>query len=164
VLRCLLLLAGCAAAPHVGGTMDRVEPGSPPETTMSNETPLVAVEAVRTTGDVGAYTVYVTLASVETGCDQYADWWEVISHEGDLLYRRVLNHSHPDDQPFERSGGPVNVAADQRVIVRGHMNPQGYVGVAMEGTFGDGLRAATFPADFAAELADVEPLPESCLF
>ena len=59
----------------------------------------------------------------------------MLSLEGALLYRRILAHSHVDEQPFVRSGGPVPVGASDIVIVRGHMNPGGY-----------GTKAGTTPA------------------
>jgi hypothetical protein len=46
------------------------------------------VTAVRVSGAPGAYTFSVTLSSPDTGCDQYADWWEVITPDGELVYRR----------------------------------------------------------------------------
>ena len=122
------------------------------------------VEAVAVSGEEGAYTFDVTVRSPDRDCSQYADWWEVLSEDGALLYRRVLNHSHPDEQPFTRSGSPVPVAGDQVVIVRAHMNPGGYGGAAMKGTASGGLRAAAIAVDFAADAATRAPLPEACWY
>ncbi len=58
------------------------------------------VSEVEATGQANNYTLAVTVSSPDTGCDSYADWWEVITPEGELLYRRVLLHSHVDEQPF----------------------------------------------------------------
>lgn len=41
------------------------------------------ITEVTAQGDSGLYTFYVTVASDETGCDQYADWWEVLNANGD---------------------------------------------------------------------------------
>ena len=117
-----------------------------------------------TTGDPGAYTFSVTIQSQETGCDQYANWWEVVSEEGDLIYRRILAHSHVDEQPFSRTGGPVAIQPDQPVIVRAHMDPQGYGTQAMQGTVENGFEEVTLPEGFAAELAEAEPQPSGCTF
>ena len=117
-----------------------------------------------TAGDPGAYTFSVTIQSQETGCDQYANWWEVVSEEGDLIYRRILAHSHVDEQPFSRTGGPVAIQPDQSVIVRAHMDPQGYGTQAMQGTVENGFEEVTLSEGFAAELAEAEPQPSGCTF
>lgn len=51
------------------------------------------------------------MRSPDRDCGLYADWWEVVGEDGRLLYRRILMHSHPDEQPFTRPGGPVAIAA-----------------------------------------------------
>ena len=106
----------------------------------------------------------VTISSPDTGCDRYADWWEVITPEGELLYRRVLLHSHVNEQPFTRSGGPVDIAGDLPVIVRAHMHPDGYSPQAFSGTVNDGFSETDLEADFALQLATQPPLPTSCAF
>ncbi|MGK7909775.1 MAG: hypothetical protein AB4040_21420 [Synechococcus sp.] len=106
----------------------------------------------------------VTISSPDTGCDRYADWWEVITPEGKLLYRRVLLHSHVNEQPFTRSGGPVDVAGNEPLIVRIHMHPDGYSPHAFSGSIDDGFSAIALEADFALQLADQPPLPKSCAF
>lgn len=126
--------------------------------------PHADVVSVSVAGAPGAYQFEVGVRSPDTGCKQYADWWEVVSEDGRLLYRRVLLHSHVDEQPFVRGGGPVPVAADTRVWVRAHMNPQGYGGAALHGSVRDGFKSAALPADFAAQLATAPPLPEDCAF
>jgi hypothetical protein len=125
---------------------------------------LADVTAVSVAGNAGDYQLSVTVSSPDTGCGQYADWWEVLDEAGDLLYRRVLLHSHVSEQPFKRSGGPVAVAVDQVVWVRAHMHPQGYGGVAFKGSVQDGFAAVALGADFAAALATRDPLPEDCDF
>ncbi|MCA9493497.1 MAG: hypothetical protein KC621_26380 [Myxococcales bacterium] len=122
------------------------------------------VVGVRVTGDAGAYTFAVSVRSDETGCDRYADWWEVLSADGSLVYRRVLDHSHPGEQPFERDGGPVQIAADERVLVRAHLSPDGYGGEGMEGTVADGFVSIEPAPGFALDLATEPPLPAGCLF
>lgn len=106
----------------------------------------------------------VTVQSPDTGCDAYANWWEVITPEGELLYRRILAHSHVDEQPFTRSGGPVAVGAADEVIVRSHMHPTGYSTQAMQGTPTEGFIETVLPEDFAAGLAAAEPQPSGCAF
>ena len=119
---------------------------------------------VEPTGKPNDYNFAVTVISPDTGCDCYADWWEVITPEGELIYRRVLLHSHVAEQPFRRRGGKVKIQSQQKVIVRVHMFPDGYSSMAQEGTVASGFTAATLPSKFADSLATVEPLPKNCAF
>ncbi len=165
------LLAGCAGpSPTPSTSADptpQPEPATQPTTQPAPEPggePAADVVQVVATGASGAYTFSVTLRSDETGCDQYADWWEVVDADGALVYRRVLGHSHVSEQPFARSGGPVDVTADEELLVRGHMNPSGYVGVAMEGSVSGGFASVTLPAGHLSDLAKEAPLPDGCAF
>ena len=169
-----LLLAGCQASP-VSAPPDQIPTDPTAESAEIEAAAAVAeaenadgamatVEQVAVTGSEQAYTLTVTLASPDTGCDQYADWWEVITPEGDLIYRRILVHSHVDEQPFTRSGGPVEITADQTVIVRGHMHPSGYGDQAMTGSVAEGFTITTVALDFAQDLALAPPLPQDCTF
>lgn len=122
------------------------------------------VVAVRAGAAGEEFQFTVTVASPDTGCRQYADWWEVVSGEGRLLYRRILFHSHGDEQPFTRSGGPVPVGPDTVVWVRAHMNPGGYGGKALRGSVNGGFRPEDPPPGFAAALEKAAPLPDGCAF
>ena len=104
----------------------------------------------------------VGIESPDTGCDQYANWWEVLSPEGELLYRRILAHSHINEQPFVRSGGPVDISESTEVYIRAHMHPSGYGGVAYKGSVDSGFSAFELNADFADGLATQDPLPSGC--
>lgn len=119
---------------------------------------------VSVVGNEGDYTFSVTIKSPDTGCSQYADWWEVISEDGQLIYRRILHHSHVTEQPFTRSGGRVPISKDQMVWVRSHMNNQGYGMHAMKGTAASGFRRAETPREFALNLESQNPLPDGCAF
>ncbi|HHJ19110.1 MAG TPA: alpha/beta fold hydrolase [Gammaproteobacteria bacterium] len=119
---------------------------------------------VSATGTEGAYSFSVKISSPDTGCDQYADWWEILSNSGELLYRRVLLHSHVDEQPFTRSGGPVNVPASQTLWVRAHSSAGGYGGAVYTGSVRDGFQPSGLPPDFADKVSSQLPLPESCAF
>jgi len=122
------------------------------------------VIAVQTSGQPGAYQFNVGIRSPDKGCAQYADWWEVVSTDGKLLYRRVLLHSHVDEQPFTRTGGTVPIQADTLVLVRAHMNTGGYGGVAFKGSVKTGFKQDVLGAEFAAGLAKQAPLPDGCDF
>lgn len=127
--------------------------------------PIIAdVLNVNVTGQPNAYQFQVQVSSPDTGCDQYADWWEVLSEDGQLLYRRVLLHSHVSEQPFTRSGGPVAVDANMLVIVRAHMNNGGYGGAALRGSASGGFEPLQLETGFAAEVEALSPLPEGCAF
>ena len=129
-----------------------------------NQDSQAVVTAVSHTGSDGSYTFSVELKSPDTGCDQYADWWEIFDKEGQLLYRRVLGHSHVNEQPFTRSGGPVAITPTTFIYIRGHMNPQGYGSLIFSGTIQDGFAAAELPIEFAADLVSADPLPTGCAF
>ena len=123
------------------------------------------VIAVQATGEPGDYLFSVAVSSQDSGCERYADWWEVVRPDGQLVYRRVLAHSHATEQPFTRSGGPVAVRSDDPLIVRAHMNVDGYGGVAMRGTVAGGFTPdSTIGDQFSAQLASAAPLPDGCAF
>ena len=167
----LVVAMGCAGggagpdAPNPSRTESATTPNptpGPPPT--KSERPAAHVQAVAVRGQEGSYTFSVTLRSDDTGCDQYADWWEVVSDDGELIYRRILAHSHVDEQPFVRSGYPVKVGMNQLVYVRGHMNPEGYSGAVMSGTAAGGFEVVEVPGGFPPELESQTPLPDGCAF
>jgi len=183
MLCCVLLWSGCGLlerlpfVPEVAEMDDAGEADSA-ESTSGEEVPVAPIEeeresdgipladvtGVAVTGDAGAYRFSVTVSSPDSGCDRYADWWEVIDVEGGLVYRRTLAHSHVGEQPFTRSGQPVPIAVDQVIWVRAHMYPDGYGGKALRGTVEGGFREAVLGVEFASELAEMEPQPGDCGF
>jgi hypothetical protein len=122
------------------------------------------VISVEVTGEEGKYYFSVGIKSPDQGCDQYADWWEVISEDGELLYRRILGHSHVNEQPFVRSGGPVPVKKDQIVYVRAHMNTSKYGDKVSKGNVNEGFIRSTLESEFANHLERTQPLPNGCAF
>lgn len=173
-----LVLAGCGAPPADPVSAPSASPAETPvaDTTVSEsisepEAPATAedtavVAEASFSGEPGAYQVSVTVTSPDTGCDQYADWWEVLTPEGELLYRRILAHSHVDEQPFTRSGGPVAIAPTDPIIIRVHMNNTGYSAQALTGTVAEGLSATTLLIDPEgdAAIASQPPQPSGCAF
>jgi hypothetical protein len=130
---------------------------------------------VSVSGEPGAYQFSVTVESQDVDCSQFANWWEVLTLDGELIYRRILQHSHTDengtsdaDAPgnsFTRSGGPVAALAEQVVVVRAHMNTGGYHGDVLVGPVaGDFSVSTTIGDDFAPDLEQVEPQPTGCDF
>jgi len=143
----------------------KVEPNLTPEPTKTmDKNEYANVLSVEVNGDPGKYSFSVGIQSLDTGCDQYADWWEVIDLEGGLIYRRILAHSHVGEQPFSRSGGPVPIEPDKTVIVRAHMNNSGYGGAVYKGSISSGFEPEELEADFAIELEGAPPLPDGCAF
>lgn len=128
------------------------------------ETQFADVLSVQVTGSPGAYQFVVEVASPDTGCDQYADWWEVVSEDGQLLYRRILLHSHVNEQPFFRSGGLVDIDADTPVYIRAHLNTSGYGGQVLMGTVQNGFKSAYMEASYGTDLERIPPQPDDCAF
>jgi hypothetical protein len=152
----------------ISGVSPTGENNAVPPETMKIKTPVGIIQAevgsVSVTGQPGAFNFSVEISSPDQGCDQYADWWEVITPDGELIYRRVLLHSHVDEQPFSRSGGPVPIEEQEIVLIRAHMHPGGYGNQAMQGSPGQGFEPIELSPEFAADLSEIPPLPEDCAF
>lgn len=154
ILSFLFLFLSC------GSSLEQAEDDVPEDIPI--EVPRADVVSVTVSGNENAYQFAVSIASPDTGCDQYANWWEVTTTSGDLVYRRILAHSHINEQPFIRSGGPVAIGSNQEVIIRAHMHDAGYGGAVYRGSVSSGFEAEALSGDFAAELATAEPLPTGC--
>lgn len=71
----------------------------------------------------------VTVQHADEGWDHYADRWEVLTTEGEVLGTRVLAHPHVGEQPFTRSLGGVDIPAGLKgVVVRARDSVHGYGG------------------------------------
>jgi len=114
----------------------------------SKSNTMADIIAVQVSGSENAYTFSVTIQSPDSGCGQYADWWEVLSTSGNLLYRRILTHSHVNEQPFTRSGGPLQIKAGDSIYVRAHMHPAGYGGEIFSGSVNNGFAADSLLPEF----------------
>jgi len=130
----------------------------------SSDTLVANIISVQVAGSPNAYTFSVGIQSPDTGCGQYADWWEVLLESGNLLYRRILTHSHVNEQPFVRSGGPVQIEANTVIYIRAHMHPDGYGGAVYKGSVQNGFEEATVNTDFALGVETEAPLPDGCAF
>jgi hypothetical protein len=167
--------AGAGMTPGgAGGAAGSEDPATGGEASTS-AAPYAHVTAVTTSGSPAMYDFDVSIESADIDCSQYADWWEVLSEDGALLYRRILEHSHTDengtsdpDAPgntFTRDGGPVPVDAAAIVIVRAHMSNAGYNGRAMRGSAEAGFSdAPDLEPSFAAAVETEDPQPTGCLF
>jgi len=149
----------CCASENMSSLSETEE-----EPTEISNSKAAQVTAIEVTGIENAYTFSVTILSTDAGCEQYADWWEVIDLEGNLLYRRILGHSHVNEQPFTRSGGTVAISKEQEVYIRAHMNNLGYGDVVLKGSVLMGFTKAELDTKFASNLETQAPLPTNCAF
>ena len=91
------------------------------------EADVLAVDIKKTGGNF--YDFSVTVRHADEGWNHYADRWEVVAPNGDVLATRVLAHPHEDEQPFTRSLGNVQIPAGiRRVTVRAHDSLHEYGG------------------------------------
>jgi hypothetical protein len=70
----------------------------------------------------------VTVEHADTDWEHYADRWEVLSLEGEVLATRVLRHPHVDEQPFTRSLSGVRIPSSVlqvRIRARDSMHGHG---------------------------------------
>ena len=73
------------------------------------------------------YDIAVTVAHADSGWDHYANRWEVLAPDGDVLATRVLAHPHVHEQPFTRSLSGVKVdPSHERVFVEAHDKVHGW--------------------------------------
>ena len=106
---CALLIL-CLVRPVFGGEAD-----------------VVAVE-VKSPGNQ-TYSFNVTVSHADQGWDHYADRWEIIAPDGEILARRVLAHPHTNEQPFTRSLSGVKIPVDiHQITVRAHDSVHAYGG------------------------------------
>ena len=90
----------------------------------ADDATIEAVDA-RTSGT--NWTFSVTLRHGDTGWDDYADGWRVVTEDGRELGMRVLYHPHVDEQPFTRSLSGVSIPDDiAKVYVEARTNADGW--------------------------------------
>lgn len=72
--------------------------------------------------------ISVTVKHDDEGWDHYADRWDIIAPNGDILGERILFHPHVNEQPFTRSHTikiPENITS---VTIQAHDNIHGLGG------------------------------------
>ena len=75
-----------------------------------------------------SFQVWATVQHDDEGWQHYADKWEILDMEGNLLDTRVLLHPHSPD-PFTRSLSPVKIPDHvKKIRVRAHDSVHGYGG------------------------------------
>ena len=88
--------------------------------------PQVVDVQVHQAGD-GTYRFDVTVRHEDEGWEHYADRFEVLTEEGEVLGTRVLHHPHVNEQPFTRSLSGVAIEPDiERVVIRARDSVHGY--------------------------------------
>lgn len=155
-----LWMTCCSSTDNTVDPNIRMEEESMLETTDG----VAAITDVSVSGEENQYTFSVTISSPDLGCHQYADWWEIIDLDGNLLYRRILAHSHVDEQPFTRAGPAVALTSTTEVYIRAHMNTTSYGSKIFKGSVTDGFLADNLDVEFAKGLGEVAPLPSGCAF
>jgi len=74
-------------------------------------------------------TFTVTVRHADEGWKHYADRWEILSPEGDVLATRILRHPHVEQQPFTRKLEGVRIPASiKSVRVRARDSVHGFGG------------------------------------
>lgn len=74
-------------------------------------------------------TFSVTVQHADTGWEHYANRWEILTVDGEILDTRVLGHPHVHEQPFTRSLTNVMIPKHiTTVIIRAHDSVDGYGG------------------------------------
>jgi hypothetical protein len=99
------------------------------------------VEFVRATQEAGGtWRFDVTVRHPDSGWEDYADGWDVVTPEGQVLkanegdpFTRLLLHPHENEQPFTRSQSGIAVPDGvSRVTIRAHDMVDGFGGQEIE--------------------------------
>jgi len=63
----------------------------------------------------------VTVRHDDDGWEHYANRWEILSPDGEILATRELLHPHDNEQPFTRSLDKVKIPDElKEVVIRAH--------------------------------------------
>ena len=95
-----------------------------------------AVSPATGSGQGETWTFHVTVQHPDTGWEDYADGWDVLTLDGTVLkpdsnslFTRPLLHPHVGEQPFTRSQSGILIPPDvTQVRVRAHDSVDGYGG------------------------------------
>jgi hypothetical protein len=104
----------------------------------AGEADVVAAEATQSPD--GSWRFDVSVRHADEGWEHYADAWEVVSLDGEVLATRTLLHPHEYEQPFTRSLSGVAIPADADAVeIRAHDSVHGYGGVTLRVTLATGV-------------------------
>lgn len=110
------------------------EPISPSSTEIAANADVEHVRAVQAAD--GSWTFHVTVRHPDTGWEDYADGWDVLTPDGEVIkpdpsspFTRLLLHPHETEQPFTRSQSGIVISPDvTQVRVRAHDLVDGFGG------------------------------------
>jgi len=75
----------------------------------------------------------VTVRHADEGWDHYANVYEILDPDGQVISTRVLRHPHVDEQPFTRSQARVRIQhTTTRVVIRAGDSVHGLGGRTVE--------------------------------
>jgi hypothetical protein len=111
---------------------DTPAPASPTKSAANAD--VLFVRAVQSAD--GAWTFHVTVEHPDTGWEDYADGWDVLTPDDTIIkpdpdspFTRLLLHPHENEQPFTRSQTGIVIPPDvTQVRVRAHDLVDGYGG------------------------------------
>lgn len=123
-----------AQVPTASATIESPTATTVPATEGEGNADVIYVRAVLEQG--GTWTFHVTVEHPDTGWEDYADGWDVLTPTGEVLrpdrssqFTRLLLHPHENEQPFTRSqSGIVIPEGVTQVRVRAHDIVDGYGG------------------------------------
>ncbi|HEY9644893.1 MAG TPA: hypothetical protein V6C88_00915, partial [Chroococcidiopsis sp.] len=116
----------------------------------------------------------VEIQSPDQSCDHRAVWWEVITPDGELLERQLLNTVHHDPQPFTRQLSALNIDPNQEILIRAYFqgsysvarergdSRSGYTDQALRGSLATSFKSVRISPDFARWLEREDPQPGPC--
>ncbi|MEM9344178.1 MAG: hypothetical protein AAGA87_14130 [Pseudomonadota bacterium] len=91
------------------------------------------IEGAEARASGGAWSFSVTLSHGDTGWDDYADGWRVVSADGAILGTRELMHPHVNEQPFTRSLSGVAIPEGMSSVwIEASTNTGGWAGEKLE--------------------------------
>ena len=140
----MLLVTACGVTPIPPTATSTLPAPSPTAQPPAEPSPLPVEE--RGNADVlhvravqssdGTWTFHVTVEHPDTGWEDYADGWDVVTPDGQVLkpdpnspFTRLLLHPHENEQPFTRTqSGIVIPSGVSQVLVRAHDLVDGYGG------------------------------------
>ena len=123
-----------AATPVTPDATPTDAPTSPSPSETSANADVEQVRAIQAAD--GTWTFHVTVRHPDTGWEDYADGWDVLTPDGTVIqpdpsspFTRLLLHPHETEQPFTRSQSGIVIPPDvTQVRVRAHDLVDGFGG------------------------------------